>query len=123
MADTDVWGLLFDDDAFTKAELLVAAAIGTDAEQKVIVAELERLTDWVWEPEDDQVRAQRIVYTMAALVMLSRFSIEQLAALIESSKVAVETGDEDAEADPNAVRATSVHLLEMTAQNLRDQLG
>ena len=70
-----------------------------------------------WVEDDAAAIADRLVRLVAAVTALSRYSLEQLAATVEWSKIP----EEDAP-DPEAVRNTMLNLLNQYADGLRDQL-
>ena len=119
MTEGDVWARLYEVEAFNLAENIFAASMGADVNHEVLLAEIQRLSDWVFETADAGNQAERFVHAVAALLILGRASLEQFAAAIEESKL----GQEGGQPDPEAVRNTAMYLLNQYSGHMREQLG
>lgn len=114
----DVWQLLLTDEYITEAELLISAAIGADAEPEVLTTELQRSSLKLVQLKDDPAAiADRLVRLVAAVTVISRLSLEQLATTLEWVKV-----DEDEDPDSDDVRSQMLRLLNEHVNAVREHL-
>ena len=119
-----VWRDLYDEEAVTKAQSVIAAAHGANTNPLVLVTELGKVTEWLMPllpngEVDSDTAAKRTLHFYAALTMLARMAVDQFATMVESAKI--ESEDEEwPEPDPEAVRNTAFELLGQYADNLRE---
>lgn len=114
----NVWGGLYEDDAFNRAENVYATSLGAGVTHETILAELEEAAVWALTPDDPAESAERLVDLLAALVAIGWAGMNTFATMVEESRI----GGQDAVADPEDVRNTAMLLLTRYAGTLREQL-
>jgi len=125
---TNVWTLLYDEEATQKAQNVIAAAFGADKDPTVLVQELSLVTEWLMplKPDgdvDSDEAARRTLCFMSALTMLGRRAIDAFATMAESAKLGSTEDELWPKPEPEKVRNAAFELLGMYADGLREIAG